>query len=194
MVTLRQRTHGLTLAELGVAETGVALDARDAIDMLRSLLKRSYSCRRRTSSARGSSLPGIRSRGAWQQHARFDLGKRRGHDQIFAGELELQPCMSVDIVHVLTRDVGDRDVEDVEVLPPDHVQQQVERAFESFEKHLQRLRRDVQIVRQLRHRLAVHHGEWHLDLLGRCHRRRSITAVSSAIVDHHADRVYAAFL
>ena len=109
----------------------------------------------------------IRIDGARQQHARLDLGQRRGHDQVFAGELELQPGHERDVLHVLLRDVGDRDVEDVEVLPPDHVQQQVERTLERIEENFQRLRRDVQVFRQLRDRLAVHHGERHLHLLGR---------------------------
>ena len=102
-----------------------------------------------------------------QQHARLDLGQRRGHHQVFAGELELHAAHHVDVRHVLARDLGDRDVEDVEVLAADQVQQQVERAFERLEEHLQRIRRDVQVVRHLRDRLALDDGKRHLGLLVR---------------------------
>ncbi len=44
------------------------------------------------------------------------------------------------------RDVGQRDVEDVEVLLADQVQQQVERALERLQEDLQRIRRDVEVV------------------------------------------------
>src|SRR5690606_14873446 len=40
-------------------------------------------------------------------------------------------------------------VEDVDVLLADQVQQQVERTFEGLEENLQRIRRDVQVQRQL---------------------------------------------
>jgi hypothetical protein len=41
---------------------------------------------------------------------------------------------------------GHRDVEDVQVLPADQVQQQVERAFERLEDDFERVRRDVQVL------------------------------------------------
>ncbi len=72
--------------------------------------------------------------------------------------------MSSMYVHVLARDLGDRDVEDVEVLPADEVEQQVERAFERLEEHLERVRRNVEVARQLRDRLAFDDGERHLAL------------------------------
>ena len=69
-------------------------------------------------------------------------------------------------------DFGDRNIEDVEILPPDQVQQHVERALEGLEKYLESLRRDVQIPRHLRDRLTLHHGERHLGLRRRRYRRR----------------------
>ena len=66
------------------------------------------------------------------------------------GELELQLLHQLDVLHVLAGDLGDRNVEDVEVLAADQVEQQVERTFEGLEEDLERLRRDVQIARQLR--------------------------------------------
>jgi len=56
---------------------------------------------------------------------------------------------------VLARDVGHRDVEDVEILLADQVQQQVERTFERFEKNLEGVRRNIQVRWQLPERLAV---------------------------------------
>ncbi len=129
-------------------------------------LKRSYSCRRRTSSARGSSSIAFLARRARQQHARLDLGQDRGHHQVFGGQLEAQLLHRLDVVDVLAGDLGDRDVEDVQVLPADQVQQQVERAFEGLEDDFQRIRRDVQVLRDLQHRLAVHHRQRHFLLLG----------------------------
>jgi hypothetical protein len=58
-----------------------------------------------------------------QQHSRFDLGERGGHHEVFACELELHLLHELDVLHVLARNLGDRDVENVEVLPPDQVQQ-----------------------------------------------------------------------
>ena len=75
-------------------------------------------------------------------------------------------CISLDVVDVLAGDLGDRDVEDVQVLPADQVQQQVQRAFERLEDDLQRIRRDVQILRHLQHRLAEHDRQRHFLLLG----------------------------
>ena len=157
-------------------------------------LKRSYSCSRRTSSARGSSSSPRFVDGARQQHARLDLGQRRGHHQVLAGELELHFLHQLDVLHVLARDLGDRDVEDVEVLPADQVQQQVERTFERLEEHLERLRRDVEILRHLGDGLAIDDGERHFHLLGATPcprgvglvRRLSTTSVQIGFRSFHA--------
>ena len=90
--------------------------------------------------------------------------KRRGHDEVLAGELELHLRHELDVRDVLARDLGDRDVEDVEVLPADEVEQQIERAFERLEEHLERVRRNVEVARQLGDRLAFDDGERHLAL------------------------------
>jgi hypothetical protein len=73
----------------------------------------------------------------------------------------------VDVVHVLAGDFRDGNVEDVEVLPADQVQQQVQRTLESLEDHLQRIRRDVQVLGDLQHRLPVHDGQGHFLLARR---------------------------
>ena len=102
-----------------------------------------------------------------QEHPGLDLGQHGGHQQVFAGELEVQLLHQLDVLHVLPRDVRDRDIEDVEILAPDHVEEQVERTLECLEEHLERLGRDVEVPRHLRDRLAIHDGERHLALLRR---------------------------
>ena len=94
-----------------------------------------------------------------QQHAGLDLDQHRRHEQVFARELEVGLADLVDIGQVLARHVGQRDVEDVEVLLADQVQQQVQRAFERFEEDFQRIRRDVKVDQELDDRLAVELGD-----------------------------------
>ena len=55
--------------------------------------------------------------------------------------------------------------EDIEILAPDQIQQQVQRTFESVEKDFQRIRRNVQIHRHAGVRPALHHGKRHFGLL-----------------------------
>src|SRR5699024_7082979 len=62
----------------------------------------------------------------------------------------------LDVGDVLGGDLVYRDVENVEMLPPDQVQQQIQRPFEGLQNDTQRIRRDVQIFRQLGQRLAGH--------------------------------------
>src|SRR6202034_1954227 len=88
-----------------------------------------------------------------QQHARFDLGQGCRHHQVFARQLQLQVLHQLDVLRVLARDLGDRNIENVYVLPPDQVQQQIERTFEGLEEDLQRLWRDIQVTRQMGQRL-----------------------------------------
>jgi len=102
--------------------------------------------------------------GARQQHARLDLGQHGGHQQILARQFELHLLHEFDVLHVLPGDFRDRDIEDVNVLPPYQVQQQIEGALESLEKHLQCVRRYVQVLRQSRYRLAVDDRKWHFSL------------------------------
>ena len=71
----------------------------------------------------------------------------------------------LDVGDVLAGDLRDRDVEDLEVLAADQVQQQVERAFERIQDDLERIRRDVEVLRDLQHGLAMHHRQRHFLLL-----------------------------
>jgi len=59
------------------------------------------------------------------------------------------------------RDLSHRNIKNIEVLLADQIQQQIEWTFESFEKYLQRIRRNVEVIRQLEQRLAVELGEGH---------------------------------
>jgi hypothetical protein len=164
---VRLQPDDAQLDEFGRSRERVAVDAVQFFDIHRRaletlvLLQPAHQFR-----ARVGFFLARRSR-SWQQHARLDLGQRRGHDEVFAREFQLHAAHHVDVRHVLPRDLGDRDVEDVDVLPADQVEQQVERAFEGLEEHLQRIRRDVQVLRHLRDRLAIDHGERHLALLVR---------------------------
>ena len=67
----------------------------------------------------------------------------------------------VHIDQVLTRQPCHGNVQDVEVLLANQVQQQIQRAFKGLQKNLQRIRRDVQILRHGKQRLAVEsrHGD-----------------------------------
>ena len=100
-----------------------------------------------------------------QQHARLDLGQDGGHHQVFGGQFELQFLQQRDVAHVLARDFRDGNIQDVQVLPPDQVQQQVQRALESLQEHFQRIRRNIQVLGDLRDGLALHDGKGHFPLL-----------------------------
>ena len=94
-----------------------------------------------------------------QQHARLDLDQHSGHRQILGREFEIRLADLVDVAQVLPREPRHRDVEDVEVLLPDQVEQQVERPLEGLEEDLERIGRDVEVGRQREQRLAVEPGE-----------------------------------
>ena len=122
-----------------------------------------------------------------QQQARLDLDQHRGHQQVLGRELELRPAHHLDVAQVLAGELRHRDVEHVDVLPPDQIEQEVERALEGFEKDLQRLRRDVQVLRQLEHRLAVDLGDVRRPpgARGRANGQVVLTLVRSAVVEAH---------
>ncbi|KAG1449337.1 hypothetical protein G6F57_016655 [Rhizopus arrhizus] len=103
---------------------------------------------------------------ARQQHARLHLGQDRGHHKVFGSKLEAQLAHHGDVFHVLPGDLGHGDVQHVQVLPADQVQQQVQRAFEGIQDDFQRVRRNVQVLRNLQDRLPMHHSQRHFLLLG----------------------------
>src|SRR6185295_16058963 len=65
-----------------------------------------------------------------QQHARLDVDQRGRHHQELSRDVEVQLLHQVDVLEVLRRDEGDRDVVDVDLVLLDEVQQQVERSLE----------------------------------------------------------------
>ncbi len=102
-----------------------------------------------------------------QQHPGLDVDQQRRHQQVFRGQFEVVVADLVDVGQVLARDVGHRDVEDVEVLLADQVQQKVQRTFERLQEDLERVGRNVEIARKLKHRLAVEAGhDLQFELLG----------------------------
>ncbi len=84
-----------------------------------------------------------------QQQAGFDLGQPGRHQQIFGRELQIEPLHQLHVLHVLGGDLQDRQIEDIELLTPDKVEQQIERPLEGIEEHLQRIGRDEQVLGQL---------------------------------------------
>ena len=98
-----------------------------------------------------------------QQHSRLDVDEHRRHQEVLAGEFEVSSPDLLDVGQILPRHVGHRNVEDVEVLAPDQVEKQVERALEGLENDLERIGRDVEVARDLEHRLAIQPGD-HLQL------------------------------
>ena len=118
-----------------------------------------------------------------QQGARFNLAQHRRHHQIFRGQLQVHGLHQLHVLHVLSRDLGHGDVENIQVLPLDQVQQQIQRAFERLQEHFQGVRRYVEIVGQLGDRLAVHQAERHLRLVRR-RRRQRVTGLRDLLLDH----------
>ena len=70
---------------------------------------------------------------AGQEHLRLDVDERRGHDEIVAGDVEVELLHQADRVEVLLRDERDRDIVDVHLVLLDEVQQQIERSLELLE-------------------------------------------------------------
>ena len=97
-----------------------------------------YSSRRRISSWRGSSSSSSSSAASRRvlgrigrhQLARLDVRQRRRHQQVLAGDVEVERAHEVEHLQVLLGDERDRDVEDVELVLLDEVQQQIERPLE----------------------------------------------------------------
>ena len=58
-------------------------------------------------------------------------------------------------MHVLFGNLGDVDLQDVQVLALDQIEQKVQRALKGLQEDLQRLRRDVKVLGQLRHACPI---------------------------------------
>ena len=165
---VRQLAGNLPFRRRGICYEDVTLEARQFVDIAGCLLEPLVLLQPpHEFGARIFLVLVVRAFRTGQQHARLDLGQHRRHQQVFAGELELQLLHHFDVLHVLLRDLRDRDVEDVDVLTPNQVQQEIERTLERLEEYLQRVRRYVQILRQRGNRLAGDYRKRHLRLGGR---------------------------
>ena len=99
--------------------------------------------------------------------------------------------ITLDVVDVLPGDLGDRDIEDVEVLAADQIEQQVERPLEGLEENLQRVGRNVEVPRQFGDGLALDDGKRHFALgrlAGGGFLRQEGFGRSRCVVDHRERR------
>ena len=101
----------------------------------------------------------------WQQHAGFDLCQHRSHHQIFRRQFQAQIGHHLDVLDVLIGDLGDRDIQNIQILAFDQIEQQVQRSLEGIEKHLQGIRWNVEIGGWGGKRLPLNPGEGQLFLL-----------------------------
>ena len=101
-----------------------------------------------------------------QKHAGLALGQGRGHHEVFRGQFQPHVLHHLDVLDVLSRDVRDGYIEDVEVLSPYQVEEQVERPLEGLEDDLERIGWNVEILGRRHPGLALHDGEGHLLLFG----------------------------
>ena len=83
--------------------------------------------------ARVFQLLGTGQRIGRQQHLRLDVDERRGHVNEIGRDVHVQLLELVEIVEILARDLGDRDVVDVDFLLLDQIEQQIERAVVGIE-------------------------------------------------------------
>ncbi len=74
-----------------------------------------------------------------QQHARLDPRQRRRHQQVLAGDVEVELPHHVEVFEVLLGDLRDGDVGDLHLVQADQVQQEIEGPLEGREHH--RIRR-----------------------------------------------------
>ena len=129
-------------------------------------LNRSYSCRRRTSSARGSSSSSLSPGGLGSNILDLISANVAAMTKYSPAQLEFHVVHEFDVARVLDGDLGNGNVENVQVLPPDEIQQQVQRPFEGLQEDLERVGRDVEIPGQFGNRFALDHRKGHLTLPG----------------------------
>ena len=72
----------------------------------------------------------LAGRGGRQQHLRLDVREGRGHDEVFARQVEVEQRHHGEVLEVLLRHEADRDVEDVELVLLAEVQKEIERPLE----------------------------------------------------------------
>ena len=99
---LGRDAHDLAVDQLRLRDPGVALEPRHAVDALGGPLEALVFLQAAHQlGARIGLLGGVRRMQPRQQHARLDLGESGRHQQVLAGELELQHLHQLDVAHVL---------------------------------------------------------------------------------------------
>jgi hypothetical protein len=68
-----------------------------------------------------------------KEHLRLDPNERGRHDQVLPGQLQIELLHEAQMPEILGGDVGDRDIRDVQLVPLDEVQEQIERPLECVE-------------------------------------------------------------
>ena len=77
---------------------------------------------------------------ARQQQRRFEVGEPGGHHEVIGRQFEPEILRLFDMGEVLVDERQDRNLAQVDLLPPREVQQQIERTFPAIEFEIQRLR------------------------------------------------------
>jgi hypothetical protein len=142
-----QLRNDFSLRGIGLHNMRIPLEPRQVAEILRRLLETLVFLQSPDQLCPGIIFFLVFGLRAWQQHSGLDLGQHRCHQQIFAGQLELQLFHQLDVLHVLPRDFRDGNIEDIDILTAYEVKQQVEWALECLQKNLQRVGRDVEVLR-----------------------------------------------
>jgi hypothetical protein len=70
---------------------------------------------------------------------RFEIGEPRRHQQVVSRQIDLAVLRLVNIGEVLVGQLQDRDLREIDLVPPRQLQQQVERPLESVEVDAERI-------------------------------------------------------
>ena len=81
-----------------------------------------------------------------QQHPRLYFSQCSSHDQVLTGQIKLNLAHKLYVLHVLTRNLGHRNIENVEVLFADQIQQQIQRSGKGFQDHFEGIWRYIEVL------------------------------------------------
>jgi hypothetical protein len=119
-----------------------------------------------------------------QQHLRFDPYQRRGQLQKLARPVQTERLHTRDRLQELPRDLRDRNVENVNVLFPDQVQQQIQWTLETVQLHDERAFRKYARLLGFCHGFAVPDTRCRLPPTGR---RLLLRTAQSGMSDYLMD-------
>jgi hypothetical protein len=71
----------------------------------------------------------------------------------------------IDVFHILTGNLGDRDIQDIQIVLADQIKQEIKGPLEGFQDHFQRVGRDEQVFRPLGQRRTRNDGKTTIVLL-----------------------------